>query len=390
MIWPATDAISLMAALVAVFGVASLVWWLIALGLREAWAACCCLAAANALIGGSLALHRGLGLLAPGYGWVSDALSLAAFGLVRLSVPLLAERPAPWRHVALLVALCGLLLSQLDAHQDAVAHKAVVYGGPALLCLITSWDIWQQLRRRGLRRSLTALLALPMGVVAILMLTRPLGVLLQPGQHLTLASGSDFNVVWLWSTLLLSLMLNTLMAFLLLMKLVMRIRQLTERDPLTETLNRRALNDVLDHEHGHHLRGRRYALVMLDMDRFKQLNDTLGHAAGDAALKALVEVVRPCLREVDFLGRLGGEEFCALLPDTDIAGAALVAERMRAVLQDHVFEWQDQHWPLTASFGIAESSPGDASAAEVLKRADQALYRAKAQGRNLVQAVERG
>lgn len=390
MSWPATDPISLMAALVAVFAIASLVWWLIALGLREAMAACCCLAGANALLGGSIALHRGLALLPPEHGWVSDLLSLAAFGLVRLAVPLLAERAPPWRGISALVVACGLLLSQLDAQLQPLAHKTVVYGGPALLCLLTSLDTWRQLRLHQLRAGLSALLALPMGVVALLLAARPLELLLHPGQTLNLAVSSGFNIAWLWATLLLNLTLNSLMAFLLLMKLVLRIRQLTRRDPLTETLNRRALSEVLELEHGRYQRGHGYALVMLDMDRFKQLNDTLGHAAGDAALKDLVEVIRPCLREVDLLGRLGGEEFCALLPDTDIAGAALVAERMRAVLQDHMFEWLGQHWPLTASFGIAESSPGDASAAEVLKRADQALYRAKAQGRNLVQAVERG
>ena len=110
--------------------------------------------------------------------------------------------------------------------------------------------------------------------------------------------------------------------------------------------------------------------------------------AGDAALKALVRVLRPCLREVDRLARLGGEEFCVLLPHTGIAGAALVAERMRALLAGHAFAWEGQTWTLTASFGIAESSAADVSAAEVLRRADQALYRAKAQGRNVVQAVE--
>ncbi len=83
-----------------------------------------------------------------------------------------------------------------------------------------------------------------------------------------------------------------------------------------------------------------YALVMIDMDRFKQLNDTLGHAAGDAALRRLVEVLMPCVREVDRLGRLGGEEFCALLPLTDLVGALLVAERMRTNLEESAFEWQ--------------------------------------------------
>ena len=94
------------------------------------------------------------------------------------------------------------------------------------------------------------------------------------------------------------------------------------------------------------------------------------------------------MREVDALGRLGGEEFCVLLPLTDIAGAALVAERMRLNLEESEFLWQGQSWPLTASFGIAEAEPGDISADAVLSRADRAMYRAKAQGRNVVQALD--
>ncbi|RZL35580.1 MAG: GGDEF domain-containing protein, partial [Rubrivivax sp.] len=132
--------------------------------------------------------------------------------------------------------------------------------------------------------------------------------------------------------------------------------------------------------------GRSYALVMIDMDRFKQLNDSLGHAAGDAALRQMVKELQPCVREVDRFGRLGGEEFCVLLPDTGIAGAALVAERMRALVSETPLRWLEQDWPLSASFGIAEAELGDADGKAVLARADAALYRAKAQGRNVVQA----
>ena len=99
----------------------------------------------------------------------------------------------------------------------------------------------------------------------------------------------------------------------------------------------------------------------------------------------LVQVLAPCVREVDRLGRLGGEEFCVLLPLTDLAGATLVAERMRINLEQSVFEWEGRSWPLTASFGIAEARSGDEGADAVLSRADQAMYRAKAQGRNVVQ-----
>jgi len=184
----------------------------------------------------------------------------------------------------------------------------------------------------------------------------------------------------------LTLLQNATLAFLVMMRLIARIERLLERDPLTDTLNRRAFDQALEQSHAWLRRGRGYALVMIDMDRFKQLNDTLGHAAGDAALRQMVQELQPCVREVDRFGRLGGEEFCVLLPDTDIAGAALVAERMRMLVDEAPLRWLEQDWHLSASFGIAEAERGDASGDAVLARADAALYRAKNQGRNVVQA----
>lgn len=387
---PTADALTLLTALVAVFGMAGLVWGLVAVGLRESPWACACLAGTNLLLGASLLMHASLGLAGVGQFWISDTLSLAAFGLVRVAVPLVEDRRPPWRFTLVLVLATGAALSQLGDWERMALHKALLYGALAWLSLMSSLDTFRLLRERHLHRRMALLLAAPMMVVAVLLLARPLEALLAPGRSADISVGSGFNLAWLWSTLVLALTLNGTLAFLLLMKLILQIRRLTQRDPLTDVLNRRALATAMDQEHARHRRGHGYALVMLDMDRFKQLNDSLGHAAGDAALQALAHVVQPCLRDVDQLGRLGGEEFCALLPDTGIAGAALVAERMRAVLEEYRFDWQGQRWPLTASFGIAESAPGDTHAADVLKRADQALYRAKQQGRNVVQAVELG
>jgi diguanylate cyclase (GGDEF)-like protein len=209
---------------------------------------------------------------------------------------------------------------------------------------------------------------------------------IQPGSSPDLREPTEFNHVFLWTALVLTLLQNATLAFLVMMRLILRIERLLERDPLTDMLNRRAFDQALDQAHAWLQRGRGYALVMIDMDRFKQLNDNLGHAAGDAALRQMVRELQPCVREVDRFGRLGGEEFCVLLPDTDIAGAALVAERMRALVHQAPLRWLEQDWPLSASFGIAEAERGDASGDAVLARADAAMYRAKSQGRNVVQA----
>ncbi|WP_343635445.1 GGDEF domain-containing protein [Roseateles sp.] len=384
----AADPVSLIAALVAVFGVATLVWLMIAAGLRESPWACASVAGANAMLGASFLLHDALGLTLPLHYWWSDLLSLAGFGLIRLAVPLVGERPAPWRLVLAMTVAIGVLSARFTGGPDTLPHKLLLYGAMSALAMRSTLDAWRLLRARGLNARAALVLASPLAVVGLLLLARPAEALLAPGSTADIDVASAFNIAWLWASLVLALLINGWIAFLLLMKLVLEIRRLTERDPLTDALNRRALSEAIEAEHSRQMRGHGYALVLLDMDRFKQLNDTLGHAAGDAALKAMVTVVRPCLREVDRLARLGGEEFCVLLPHTGIAGAALVAERMRALLAAHPFAWDGRDWPLTASFGIAESSRQDESATEVMRRADQALYRAKAQGRNVVQAVE--
>lgn len=156
-------------------------------------------------------------------------------------------------------------------------------------------------------------------------------------------------------------------------------------DPLTGALNRRAFALLAEKQVAQAARtGRPLAVLMMDLDHFKRINDTLGHAAGDAALLHLVAVLQAGLREHDLLCRVGGEEFCLLLPDTREAGARSVAERLQQALADTPFVWEGKHWPLTASFGVATVASGLDSAESLLQRADQAVYRAKEAGRNQV------
>jgi len=114
------------------------------------------------------------------------------------------------------------------------------------------------------------------------------------------------------------------------------------------------------------------------------------NACGDAALVHLVATLRDALRSIDLIGRMGGEEFCIVLPLDDEAGAALAAERMRARLGGAPVPWEGGQVPMTASFGVAQARTSDASPDEVLQRADAALYRAKNLGRNRVCTTEDG
>jgi len=380
-----TDVFTLLLAIVLMFGVASLVWWGLAVVARLAPTASQCLALSNALLASSLVAHglRGQVPSLLAY-WGSDLLALAGFAMLRAAVPVVARHPLAWRSALAIWLPTALLLGVLPYEGDLRWHSRLVFMGMAGLALLSAVDAWTQLRRR-VRAGMASLLVAPFVAVFLLLLARLVESLLMPVLVSDIRVNSEFNIAWLWSTLLLCLLLNATMAFLVLMRLILRIQRLTQHDPFTDVLNRSALHAAIDTEHARLLRGHGYALVMIDMDRFKQLNDTLGHAAGDAALLRLVQVLSPCVREVDRLGRLGGEEFCVLLPLTDLTGAALVAARMCANLSSCEFEWQGQRWPLTASFGIAEAGPEDLSAEAVLMRADQAMYRAKAKGRNIVQ-----
>jgi diguanylate cyclase (GGDEF)-like protein len=129
-------------------------------------------------------------------------------------------------------------------------------------------------------------------------------------------------------------------------------------------------------------------MLMLDLDLFKQINDTHGHATGDAVLKHFAQLVRNALRKIDTAGRVGGEEFAIILPGTDSAGAQRFAERLRKVVASMPLVQGGKTISLTVSIGIATMGPPDSNGEETLLRSDEALYRAKENGRNRVELDE--
>lgn len=378
---------TLLAAIILIAAMAALVWVALALVARIAPRASLAMAAANAAAAASLTLHALRGVLPDAFTyWPGDVLAVTSFALLGAAVNGITMRDLAWKPGAIVVAAAALALLAQPYEGDLRWQSRIVSAAGAGLTLAAGLRAWRGLGRSAGGRRTPAPLALPLLLIAALMAARGLETFLNPGRTPDLRVPTDFNLSFLWTALVLALLQNATLSFLVLMRLMNRIERLLARDPLTDTLNRRAFDQALAQAHAWLARGRGYALVMIDMDRFKQLNDSLGHAAGDAALRQMVRELQPCVREVDRFGRLGGEEFCVLLPDTDLAGAALVAERMRMLLDAAPLRWLEQDWPLSASFGIAEAERGDASADAVLARADAAMYRAKHQGRNVVQA----
>ena len=152
-----------------------------------------------------------------------------------------------------------------------------------------------------------------------------------------------------------------------------------ETDKLTGLANRRALEAAMNRPG--HLVG---VLIAADIDHFKTLNDTLGHAAGDAALIHVATLLRSHIRGSDVAARVGGEEFCIWLPGAPLEVGQRIAERTRARLADTAWEWQGNPWALTASFGVAGCPDTTKSVQNLAALADKALYQAKREGRNRV------
>lgn len=167
------------------------------------------------------------------------------------------------------------------------------------------------------------------------------------------------------------------------------LRAQAASDPLTGIFNRRRFLELAQAELA---RARRYrrpvAVLMVDVDRFKQINDTWGHAAGDDALRRLVAGLEIGLREQDLLGRVGGEEFAILLPETDMEPARAVAHRLCERIAQDRFQTAEGLVRLTVSIGLVVSRSGSLTLEEAMSRADQALYDAKRSGRNRVSSLE--
>jgi diguanylate cyclase (GGDEF)-like protein len=157
-------------------------------------------------------------------------------------------------------------------------------------------------------------------------------------------------------------------------------------DSLTGLANRRALEEILAGEISRaHRFEHQLAVVLLDLDRFKEINDSFGHAAGDVMLRAVSRLLTSLARQGDTVTRWGGEEFVIVLPETDLAGAQRFAERLRRTIEAHAVG----EMKTSASCGVATMLPED-SVEELIGAADQALYQAKSNGRNRTESAVRG
>jgi diguanylate cyclase (GGDEF)-like protein len=169
---------------------------------------------------------------------------------------------------------------------------------------------------------------------------------------------------------------------------VKKLSQQVKTDYLTNIANKKAIEDELNKQESAYKRYKtNYSVVFFDIDHFKNVNDTYGHDAGDVILKSLGLLLKRYTRDVDMVGRFGGEEFVAILPNTNKNGAYRFAEKIRSIVEKTKFMYKNTRIPITISGGVAERAEAN-SKEEVLKKADERLYLAKNNGRNRICAED--
>lgn len=368
-------------------GLCALGWWVAGrwLGLTPRVARHWAASAVASALGLALILQRGA--WPPLLTWfAANLLVMLAFVLIRRGVQVfLRIRATDAEHAGVLAIDAAVLTFGLFARDPTWAVIGVSLP-IAWTLLRAAHEAHQRLAREDALAAGRAV-AVPLGLLGLTFVLRAVvGMFAPEFAARPLHESNGFNTGVAVSFMMGGLILNMVLALLVVSRMVRRLRQRSLRDALTGLLNRRALAPLLRRQVGRLRRyGEPYAVLMVDVDHFKRINDSFGHAVGDAALVDLARLMREAARDVDHIVRMGGEEFCLLLPHTDLEGALRLGGRLREVVGGAD---ADACVPMTVSVGVAVAQSPDEPADAVIARADAALYRAKAAGRDQVMLAE--
>jgi diguanylate cyclase (GGDEF)-like protein len=294
--------------------------------------------------------------------------------------------PGPWRwHAAVLTAAGVATWYGLDPANGAW-RVAIVSGSLSALCLSVGWDMQREARAR-MELRWGAVLSVPLLLGGLVFGLRAGRAMVSPGTIVAeVTADSALNVSAAFSYLVIALVFQLTLVALVVTRGVVELRRASRYDALTGLLNRRAAQEALEDELQRSRRlGEPFSVLMIDADHFKAINDVQGHAAGDRALQHLGTLLSAQMRDIDRVGRWGGEEFVVVLPGTPMAQAQEVAERLRERAQALPPRWQERPLPLTVSLGVSQWADAADELSALMARADAALYRAKANGRNRVE-----
>lgn len=317
-------------------------------------------------------------------------LSLAScFLLLQQGVDAFADHPSRrWEFAGVLLGMAMVEVMRQQGSDWAVARVGLFTATLSWPLGVTTWRMARWLRNlANYSKGTVALIVSPLVVTMALFAFR--FVLVAQGAELASVDfnqGSEFDLLVTMVLLAMLGAFNFSLATLVLGDLIERLRTLSQTDQLTGLANRRVMMHRLNEEHTRYKRsGHRYAVIMMDLDFFKRVNDTHGHGVGDQVLLGVADVLRGRLRRTDTLARMGGEEFMLLAPLTEEAGAMVQAQRLCEAVREVRLTTDAGDLSVTLSLGVASVSPTDASAEVAVSRADAALYQAKEAGRDQVQ-----
>jgi diguanylate cyclase (GGDEF)-like protein len=287
----------------------------------------------------------------------------------------------PWAAIGIVLAAYGVLFPLKVQYSANVANIPFV-----VVCGASSWMLWKHGKAPfiAVSRAASGVCAMQMAVAAYRAVLTNLRYM-HPRE--TVNAHSDPQ--WVYS-LAAAAFLATVMVmcelWFLVTELQRELAQQARTDPLTGALNRRSMEEAAQRETARSMRyGHALCMIVIDIDNFKQLNDTRGHAAGDRALQGLVCRVKSALRLQDLFARTGGEEFAILLPDTGELAALTTAERVRQAVEELEVPFEGGPIRMTVCAGVAQFEPG-CGWENMLRRADEAMYEAKKHGRNMISA----
>jgi diguanylate cyclase (GGDEF)-like protein len=328
-------------------------------------------------------------------GWQNDLLSIHLGNAVRLTTFCLfwqgarvfeRRRPLPWTIVAAPLAWIALCL--VPAFGENLGARVAGFSAlAALFCCLAAYELW---RGRGEHlASRNAAIGVFLAFAA-LMLMRILAVDLLPFPM----GARPLDPIWVGAFSLTVFVLVAFLAFLSI-ALTKERRELAQRnfsmlDPLTGLRNRRAFMNESAHLAGPRGERRQSALLVLDLDHFKTVNDRYGHSVGDLLLARFARIAEASTRPPDRLYRMGGEEFCFVLPNTNLAEATAIAERIRSAFADDGVVVGSAVVSATVSIGVAATGDEGVDVEVLLAAADAAVYAAKANGRDNVVAAGLG
>lgn len=317
---------------------------------------------------------------------LSDITVVAGCFVLRRSVQEFAEVKKTDKEHIILFLLSLITLISLRTHEGYGKFTVAFVCGLSLYSIIMCCKTAYEYMIKDFEKRFCIVTLSPLYFMGALTFVRIIATLLTETPITDLRQATGLNIAFLVTLMLALLGFNGTAVGLVISRMITKIKVLSQEDPLTKTFNRRHINTVAEEEISKlHKNSSSLALIVLDIDHFKKVNDKYGHAAGDAALLACVDVIKKNIRATDYVGRIGGEEFCIILPNTNESEAKVLAERIRVNLSSHPVMWENEQISITGSFGVTSlTSNGKSEWSKLLNKADLAMYEAKNNGRNQV------